>query len=164
MNIFEVCYEKHNRMEQPKKGSGRTLQEKWESEEYIKARVEELQKESQERIRKASTKTLEPFSLKTAFVIIIIFCLIAFPIAYQCKKNRLAAPTEEEIKMNCAVLAENGVKANLKAPTTAEFNYSSGNYNDYVQLISVADSTFEVNGTRVSTFEQNGFSVRCIKD
>ena len=123
------------------------MSEEFRKKEFLRTRLEELQKESQERIKKASPKTVEPLSLKTGLGIIIIFCLIAFPIAYQCKKNRSTPPTEEDSKRNCAVLAENGVKANLKAPTTVEFNYSSGSYNDYVQLISVTDSIFEVNGT-----------------
>ena len=52
---------------------------------------------------------------------------------------------EGNIKLNCAVLAENAIKNELKSPSTAEFSYN-GSYKDYVQLTSLIDSTYEVSG------------------
>ena len=133
-------------------------------EEYRMGRVmgksnEQISKEIHNRNSKQIIKDGEKWKkqkkddgkqIKTAFIIVIIFFSIAFFLVYQWKKNSSFKTPEElnEInKLNCAVLAENGIKANLKSPSTAEFNYSSRNYNDYVKLISITDSIFEITGT-----------------
>ena len=113
-----------------------------ESRKQIEAQIEELNKEFKEKIE---TKTKTDNQNIGCFIIIVL--VIFFVLIYQCSKNSTFGTPEERIKLNCAVLAEKGVKANLKSPATAEFNYSSGNYNDYVQLISETDSIFEVTGT-----------------
>jgi hypothetical protein len=120
-----------------------------ESRKQIEAQIEELNKEFKEKIEKLNkqkeTKTKTDNQNIGCFIIIVL--IVFFVLILKCSKNSTIGTPEERIKLNCAVLAEKGVKANLKSPATAEFNYSSGNYNDYVQLISKTDSIFEVTGT-----------------
>ena len=122
-----------------------------ESRKKIEALIKGLSEEPIEETREKLAKALKEKKTKTdnqnigCFIIIVI--VVFFVLILKCSKNSTFGTPEERIKLNCAVLAEKGVKANLKSPATAEFNYSSGNYNDYVQLISKTDSIFEVTGT-----------------
>ena len=148
-------------MEEPKMSEESRKRIEEMKEEYRKGRlmgksVEQISKEihikSDKQIKeygeKMEKKRIEDGkSLKTVLIVIIFFLSIAFFLIYQSKKNSSFGNSKEYIKLNCAVLAENGVKANIKSPTTAVFNYISGDYNDYVKLISVTDSIYEVIGT-----------------